>query len=342
MSVDLATRYLGLSLDGPLVPSASPLGRDVDVLRALQDAGASAVVLPSLFEEQLEREARDVLAVLQTGTESFAESLTYFPPLDEYDTGPAPYLRHVEAAKAALHVPVIASLNGASPGGWTRYARQLQEAGADAIELNVYAVEADPSTSGAQVEARTIDVIRAVRAVVTVPLAVKIGPFTSALAHFAVTLEREGVDGLVLFNRFVQPDIDLDALAVVPGVRLSDSGELLLPLRWTALLRAHVHGSIAVSSGVHEPADAVKAVLAGADVVMCASALLRHGPQHLARLRAGVESWLSEHGYESVVQARGSLSAANVRDPGAYERSQYVQALVHYSAGSDGGGAPRP
>lgn len=329
MSVDLSTMYLGLELRSPIVPSASPLGREVETIRALVDAGAGAVVLPSLFEEQIRNDARALLDLATAGTDSFAEALTYRPPIGDLDVGPERYVRHVAAAKAAVDVPVIASLNGTTPGGWTGYARQLADAGADALELNVYGVAADPTVSGADIERGLLALVDAVRATVTVPIAVKIGPFHSSLPHFARQLEDRGVDGIVLFNRFVQPDIDLERLGVVPGVRLSTSSELLLPLRWTALLRPHLRASLALTTGVHEWPDALKALLAGADVVMTASAVLRHGPGHLATFVRGLERWLDDHGYESVRQARGSLSSANVGDASAYERAQYVETLLH-------------
>jgi dihydroorotate dehydrogenase (fumarate) len=331
VSAALTTTYLGLELATPVVPSASPLGRDLRTLRALQDAGAGAVVLPSLFAEQVEQEARDVLATLRAGAESNPEALSYFPAVQRYNAGPEPYLDHVRAVKAALSIPVVASLNGASAGTWTRYARLLEAAGADAIELNVYLVAADPADDAASVEGRILALVRELRALVSVPLAVKIGPFHTALAGFATRLVDAGADGIVLFNRFVQPDVDLDTLGVEPRVHLSSPDELLLPLRWTALLRRHVAGSLALTTGVHTATDALKAILVGADVVMCASALLRHGPGRVADIVRGVQEWLDTHGYESVAQARGSLSAANVADPGAYERAQYVQALAGYT-----------
>ena len=329
MSVDLRTTYLGLELRSPIVPSASPLGRDIETIRALVDAGAGAVVLPSLFEEQIRHDARALLDLVSAGTDAFAEALTYRPPVGDLDVGPERYARHVAAAKAAVDVPVIASLNGTTPGGWTGFARQLADAGADALELNVYGVAADPTVSSADVEQALLELVDAVRATVTIPIAVKIGPFHSSLAHFARRLEEHGADGIVLFNRFVQPDIDIDRLAVVPGVRLSTSTELLLPLRWTALLRPHVRASLALTTGVHEWTDALKGLLAGADVVMTASAVLRHGPAHLSTFVRGVEHWLEEHDYKSVQQARGSLSSANVEDASAYERAQYVETLLH-------------
>jgi dihydroorotate dehydrogenase (fumarate) len=331
VTADLSTRYLGLPLASPFVPSASPLGSDLDTLKRLEEAGAAAVVLPSLFEEQIEHEAMAVHHALETGRESYAEALSYFPELDEYNTGPDSYLAHLADAKEALSIPVIASLNGSSNGGWIRYARLLEQAGADALELNVYAVEADAAATAEQVETRILDVVRAVRAEVRIPLAVKIGPFFSAFAHMAARLVVAGADGLVLFNRFVQPDIDLGTLSVVPQVHLSSREELRLPLRWIAILHGRIPISLAATSGIHEPEDAVKVLLAGADVAMTASALLRNGPPHLTRMLAGLREWLDEHEYASVEQLKGSMSQIACPDPAAFERASYMQALVSFS-----------
>jgi len=328
----LATRYLGLDLRTPVVPSASPLGADLDVLRRLEEAGAGAVVLPSLFEEQIEHEQLAVHWALDIGRASSAESLDYFPELDDYNTGPGHYLEHVTRAADALRIPVIASLNGSTPGGWIRYARLLQDAGADALELNVYSVEADPATTAEQAERRILEVVRAVRSEVTIPLAVKIGPFFTALAHTAVRLVAAGADGLVLFNRFLQPDIDLETMAVVDRMALSSRDELRLPLRWIAILRGRVPASLALTSGVHEAEDVVKALLAGADVAMSASALLRHGPEKVAELLAGVERWLEEHEYASVGQLRGSMSQESCPDPAAFERGHYMRTITTFVA----------
>jgi dihydroorotate dehydrogenase (fumarate) len=330
----LATRYLGLDLRSTVVPSASPLGADLDMLRRLEEAGAGAVVLPSLFEEQIEHEQLAVHWALDVGRASSAEALDYFPELDDYNTGPGQYLEHVTKAVDALHIPVIASLNGSTPGGWIRYARLLQDAGADALELNVYSVEADPQTTAEQAEQRILEVVRAVRSEVTIPLAVKIGPFFTALAHTAVRLVGAGADGLVLFNRFLQPDIDLETMAVVDRMALSTREELRLPLRWIAILRGRIPVSLALTSGVHEADDVVKALLAGADVAMSASALLRHGPEKLADLLAGVERWLEEHEYASVEQLKGSMSRESCPDPAAFERGHYMRTITTYATSS--------
>jgi dihydroorotate dehydrogenase (fumarate) len=337
---DLSTTYLGLALRTPIVPSASPIGRDLDLLRRAVDAGAGAVVLPSLFEEQVDADARDLMRLLHQGADSFVEAATYFPEMGEYRTGAVPYLRHLEAAVDTVDVPVIASLNGNSPGGWTRYARQQQDAGAAAIELNPYNVAADPEETSAEVEQRLVDLVSQVCSQVSVPVAVKLSPSYSALAHLCRRLVGAGASGLVLFNRFVQPDVDLDALEVVDQVHLSTPGEITVPLRWCALLRDQLDVSLALTSGVHDGDAAAKAVLVGADVVMAASALLRHGPEFVAVLIDGLRARLESHGYTSVSQARGALSAGNAPDPEAYERAHYITALTRYRDGGDADGPP--
>ena len=330
MTVDLSTRYLGLELASPLVASPSPLGHDLAMLRRLEDAGAAAVVLPSLFEEQIEHEAYEVHRVLEAGAESFGEALSYFPELEDYNAGPGPYLDHLSRAKEMLSIPVIGSLNGSSPGGWVRYAREMQDAGADALELNVYFVATDVSASSAEVEERYLELVRAVRAVVTIPVAVKVGPYFSSLANMAQRLVEAGADGLVLFNRFVQPSIDLETLGVVPEVHLSTSAELLLPLRWIAILRGRIEASLAGTTGVHSPEDVLKLLLAGADVTMTTSAILRDGPERLRELVIGLRALLEKGEYESVEQLKGSMSQASCPDPEAFERSQYMRALTSY------------
>jgi dihydroorotate dehydrogenase (fumarate) len=330
----LHTRYLGLPLTSPIVPSASPLGADLDKLKQLEEAGAGAVVLPSLFEEQIEHEDLAVHWALDVGQSSSAEALNYFPELDDYNTGPGEYVEHVGAAKEALEIPVIASLNGSSSGGWVRYARLLQDAGADALELNVYAVEADLRTTPEQAETRILEVVRAVRSEVRIPLAVKIGPFFTALAHMAARLVVAGADGLVLFNRFLQPDIDLETMTVVDRMALSTREELRLPLRWIAILYGRVPASLALTTGVHEAEDVVKALLAGADVAMSAAALIKHGPQKLAKTLTEVERWLEEHEYESVEQLKGSMSQQSCPDPAAFERAHYMRTITNFTAGT--------
>jgi len=328
----LDTQYLGLALKSPLVASASPLTGRLDSLQRLEAAGAAAVVLPSLFEEELVHASREIDRLLSYGTESFAEATTYLPDLADYDTGPDRHLEFVSEAKAALDIPVIASLNGTSLGGWVRYARQLVQAGADAVELNLYSVVADPEATAADVEQQLVDLVGAVRADLAVPLAVKIGPWFTAPANLAARLATAGADGLVLFNRFYQPDIDLEELEVEPHLVLSSSTELRLPLHWIAILRGRIACSLAASTGVHTWEDAVKLLLAGADVVCSTSALLHHGPEHLRVIEAGLVAWMDEREYDSVAQLRGSMSQQNVPDPTAYERANYVKELRSYSA----------
>jgi dihydroorotate dehydrogenase (fumarate) len=329
---DLRSDYLGLDLASPLVASSSPLTRDLDGQRALEDAGAAALVLPSLFEEQLAFEAGEVHQMLETGSEMFGEALSFFPDLESYNTGPDEYLETIRRAKQALGIPVIASLNGHTPGGWLEHAALIQQAGADALELNLYRVAADPELSGDAIEDAYLELVRAVRAGLQIPLAVKIGPFFSSLAHTARQLVEAGADGLVLFNRFYQPDLDLETLEVLPRLHLSSSEELRLPLRWIALLHGRVDASLALTTGVHTPEDVLKALLAGAHVAMLASALLEHGPRHLVALRRGVEAWMSEREYASVRQLRGSVSQRSAPDPTAYERANYMQTLQSYSS----------
>ncbi len=332
MTVDLATSYLGLKLSHPVVPSASPLTADLDHLHALVEAGAAAVVLPSLFEEQLEHDAMAIFHGETWSAGSFAEATDgFWPEMETYNTGPGPYLDLIRAAKRELAVPVIASLNGTSRGGWTLYAKVLEDAGIDALELNIYLIAADPAVSSLEVEARYLDLVESVRNATNVALAVKLGPFFSSMAHMANRLVEAGADGLVLFNRFYQPDIDLDRMEVVPNLVLSSAAELRLVLRWMAILHDRVGCSLAATTGVEGPDEAIKLILAGADVTMMASALLRHGPSRLRETVDGLRSWLDERGYTSLEQAKGSLSQKAVPDPTAYERSNYMQTLVSYS-----------
>ena len=335
MTADLRTRYLGLELSNPLVPSASTLSSRIDNLKRLEAAGASAVVMQSLFEEQIEHDEIQVHRLLETGVDSFAEALTHFPDLGDYNTGPDEYLRHLEGCKKELGIPVIGSLNGSSDGGWVRYARMIQDAGADALELNIYLIAADPDVSGWEVERRYVDLVSAVRQTVTIPLAVKIGPYFSSLGNVARQLVQAGADGLVLFNRFLQPDIDLETLEVDPTLHLSTSEEVLLPLRWIATLYGKVDCSLGATTGVHTWEDAVKLLLAGADVTMMASALFRHGPEHLTEVLTGLRTWLDEYGYDSVEQLKGSVSQMNVPDSSSFARANYMEMLVNYSSPYD-------
>jgi len=332
MSLDLSTDYLGLSLGGPIVASSSPLTGNLDDLRRLEDAGAAAVVLPSLFEEQLEAESLAVHRMLETGAESQGEASGYFPELDDYDLGPDSYLDLIRRAKESLAIPVIASLNGTSTGGWVRYAQDLEAAGADALELNLYLVAADPTLDATAIEARERTLVAAVRDAVRLPLAVKISPFFTALAHTARELAASGADGLVLFNRFYQPDLDLESLAVTPRLVLSSRDELRLPLRWIGILHGRVKASLAATTGIHEAEDALKVLLAGAHVAMMASALLERGPAHLSLVRRGLSDWLEAHEYSSVRQLCGSVSQGASEDPAAFERANYLQTLRSWSS----------
>jgi dihydroorotate dehydrogenase (fumarate) len=328
--MDLSTIYLGLRLRTPLVPSASPLSEDLDNVRRMEDAGASAVVLHSLFEEQLRQDRSELLHHLTHGTESFAESLTYFPEPEEFHVGPELYLDHVRKAKAAVGIPIIASLNGASPGGWTEYARLIEQAGADALELNIYYVATDMDEPAEMVEGTYFDILEAVKAVVSIPVAVKLSPFFSSLANVALRLDRAGANGLVLFNRFYQPDIDLDALDVRPNILLSTPQALRLPMRWIAILFGRIQADLAATSGIHHTEDVVKMLLVGARVTMLCSVLLQRGIEHVRALERGLTEWMEERGYESVEQMQGSMSQLHSADPGAFERAQYMRALQGY------------
>ncbi|HEX5695385.1 MAG TPA: dihydroorotate dehydrogenase-like protein [Acidimicrobiia bacterium] len=331
MTVDMTTRYLGLQLASPVMPSASPLTGDIDHILALVEAGAPAIVLPSLFEEQIEHDAMAVHFGLELGAEGFAEAPSgYLPKLNSYNTGPERYLDLVRRARSEAGVPVIASLNGVSSGGWTLYARVVADEGIDALELNIYQIAGDVFSKSSDVEKSYLRLVEAVRAAVDVPLAVKVGPYFSAMASMARRLGEAGADGLVIFNRFYQPDIDLSTLEVTPNLQLSTSTELRLVLRWLAILSGRVDVDLAATTGVHVGEDAVKAVLAGANVVMMASALLRAGPKALTAVQVGLQTWLEENDYQSVAQARGSLSQRAVADPSAFERANYMKTLTSY------------
>jgi len=332
MSVDLATTYVGLELKNPLVASSSPLTGTLDGLRSLEAVGVAAVVLPSLFEEQIEHEAMEMQRVMEQGAESFWQAISgYFPEFDDYATRTESYLRHVSDAKEALSIPVIGSLNGTTNGGWVNYAKRIEAAGADALELNVYLIATDPETAGIEVEQRYLDLVWDVREQISIPLAVKVGPYFSSTPNMAVKLVEAGADALVLFNRFYQPDLDLESLEVVPKVKLSTSNDLLLPLRWIALLSGKVEADLAVTSGVHDAEDVIKALLAGSDVAMMTSALLQRGPAHAGRVLADMRDWLQEHEYESTNQLRGSMAIGNAPNPDAFVRANYMKMLVSYT-----------
>ncbi len=331
MSVDLSTKYLGFSLANPIVVAACTLSQKVDNVRRLEAAGASAVVLYSLFEEQITHEQVELARVHEFGTDSFAEALTYFPEADDYQVGPESYLRHIEQVKQAVRIPIIASLNGVSRGGWIRYARLMQDAGADALELNVYFIAADCDMTGAEVEQQYLELVQAVAESVSIPLAVKIGAQFSSPGNMAKRLVEAGAKGLVLFNRFLQPDINLEALQVCPHLELSTPFESLLPLRWIAILRGRVDCSLALTSGVHTPQELIKGLLVGADVTMIASVLYRKGPGEIVRLLDGLRQWMIDNEYESVEQMKGSMSQCKCPDPAAFERGNYMKALVSYT-----------
>jgi dihydroorotate dehydrogenase (fumarate) len=332
MSTDLSTRYLGLPLAGPLVVSACPLTERLDVLKRMVDDGASAAVMPSLFEEQVEHDEREIARLYELGADSFSEAASYFPELADYNAGPDEYLRRLSAAKQAVDVPIIGSLNGASPGGWCRYAKQIEDAGADALELNIYYIAADDQMTAVDVENRYLDVVHEVRVRTALPLSVKIGPYFTSLGNFAHRLAGAGADGLTLFNRFLQPDFDLETMTVRPHLSFSTPSELRLPLRWIAILRGRVQASLAGTGGVHEAADALKLLLAGADVVMIASSLYQKGPAQFAQLLDGIRAWMIEKNYTSVDELRGSMSQQHCPDPAAFERSNYMKALSSFTS----------
>ena len=325
--MNLSTTYLGLKLAHPLMAGASPMVDDMGMVKRLEDAGASAIVMHSLFEEQITREEQGTIMDMQLSANASAEALSYFPQPDDFRLGPEKYLEQIRRIKDAVSVPVIASLNGTTPAGWLHYGKLMQDAGADALELNVYYIPTDSQESASDVEKRTLDIVRAVKAEVKIPVSVKLSPFFSALAHFAVELEAAGADGLVLFNRFFQPDINVEELVAEPSLQLSGPSDLLLRLRWLAVLHGHVKGSLAVTGGVHDGIGALKAVMAGADAVQMVSALLIHGPDRLAQSRATLAEWLEEHEYESLAQARGSMSLVKSPNPQAFTRANYMRIL---------------
>ncbi len=325
--MDLSTTYLGLKLRSPLMPSACPLTRELDEIKRAEDAGAGAIVLPSVFEEQLKREDAELNAMLEQGTESYAESLSYFPQVSEFRLGPDDYLEHIVKAKQATKLPVIASLNGTSVGGWTDYAKKIQQAGADALELNIYYIPTDPDLTGAEVENTYLEILKSVKKAVQIPVSVKLSPFFSNMANMARKLDTAGADGLVLFNRFYQPDIDLENLEVEHSILLSTPQARRLPLRWVAILFGRVQASLAATSGIHTAYDVLKMLMAGADVTMLCSVLLRKGMAHIAVIEQEMKQWMEEHEYESVAQMKGSMSQAKCPDPSAFERAQYMRLI---------------
>jgi len=325
--VDMTTTYLGLQLKNPLVASASPLSKKVDLVRRMEDAGAAAVVLYSLFEEQISHESRELDHYLSYGTNTYAEALSYFPDLEHYNIGPEPYLEHLHRVKQAVGIPVIGSLNGVSTGGWIEYARKIEQAGADALELNIYYLPADPDMTAAELEASYITLVQDVRASLRIPIALKLSPFFSALPNMARRFVAAGADGLVLFNRFYQPDFDLETLEVVPNLTLSNSNDLRLPLRWVAMLYGRVATDFALTGGVHNAQDVLKAIMAGAKVAMLTSELLANGIYRLADILADLRTWMVAHEYESITQMCGSMSQRAVAEPAAFERANYMKVL---------------
>jgi dihydroorotate dehydrogenase (fumarate) len=328
--VDLSTTYLGLDLAHPVVPSASPLSRSLATIKAMEDAGAAAIVMHSIFEEQIEYEEETLHHFLERGTELFAEALTYYPPMPDYKVGPEEYLEHIRQAKEAVDIPIIGSLNGISLGGWIDYAQQIEEAGADAIELNVYFLAANPKTDATEVENLYVDILSAVKENIHLPVALKLSPYFTSMANFAQRIDEAGADGLVLFNRFYQPDIDLEELEVQPDLVLSTSDEMRLPMRWIAILYGRVQASLALTSGIHTSQDVLKAVMVGADVANVCSVLLKHGLGKIGELVDGVRLWMEENEYESIHQMKGSMSQRAVAEPAAFERANYIRILQRY------------
>ncbi len=324
---DLTTRYLGLTLKNPIVAAASPLTKKLDSAIKLDESGAGAIVMYSLFEEQIIQESLELDHYLNRGSDSFAEAQTYLPDTGMYAMGPGKYLDHLTAVKKSVSVPVIGSLNGVSTGGWTRYARYMQDAGADAIELNLYYLSTDPELTGQELENAQVELVADVKSTVSIPVSVKLSPFATSLPNFAKRLAEAGADGLVLFNRFYQPDFDLDNLEIVPSLVLSNSDELRLPLRWVSILYGRVKADLALTTGVHTASDALKSMMAGAQVVMIASEILKNGYNRVPDMLANMTAWMDEHEYESIQQMQGSMSQKAVREPAAFERANYMRVL---------------
>jgi dihydroorotate dehydrogenase (fumarate) len=332
--MDLTTRYLGMNLRTPLVPSASPLSDELENIKRMEDAGASAVVLHSLFEEQLQSEQEALQHHLMYGTDSFPESLTFFPKPSEFITGPEEYLSQIRKAKEAVRIPIIASLNGAAIGGWIDYARQIQQAGADAIELNIYSIPTEMDRTSLEIEQTYIDIVKAVKSVVGIPVAIKLSPFFSNMANMAKRLDQTGVNGLVLFNRFYQPDVSLVELEVQSNLNLSTPQDMRLPLRWVAILYGRIKADLAATSGIHSAQDVLKMLMVGADVTMLCSILLNKGFKVIREIETEMCEWLSEHDYQSVRQLQGSMSQKNCSDPAAFERAQYMRAIMSFKPAS--------
>jgi len=328
--MDLTTKYLGLKLKNPIVPSASPLSKTLDRVKRMEDAGASAVVVYSLFEEQIEHEANEFEHYMSYGTESFAEALNYFPKPDEYNLGPEEYLNHITNLKKSTGIPIIGSLNGVSKGGWMKYAKLIEEAGADALELNIYYVASNIKEDGAKVEEIYLRDFRAIKSTVKIPVAIKLSPYFSSIGNMATRLDEAGADGLVLFNRFYQPDIDLDKLEVLPNLELSTSNDLRLPMRWIATLYGKVKASLAATSGIHTYQDVLKALMVGSDVTMVCSELLANGVGRISEILKDLEVWMEKNEYKSIEMMKGSISQKSVADPAAFERANYMKALNNF------------
>ena len=328
--MDLTTKYLGLDLKNPIVPSAGPLSKSLDNVRILEDSGASAIVMFSLCEEQIAHEAAELEHYLSYGTESYAESLTYFPSPSEYNLGPDEYIELIHKIKQSINIPIIGSINGITTGGWLEYAKKIEQAGADALELNIYYIPTDLKLTSLDVENRYIEILSALKQIIRIPIAVKLSPYFSSFANFASRLVNAGADGLVLFNRFYQPDINLEDLEVEPNITFSSSNEIKLPLRWIAILYSRLKCSFAATSGVHTPEDAIKLLMVGSDVVMMCSALLKNGPRYLKSVLDGIDKWMFEHEYTSIQQMKGSMSQKSILDPAAFERANYMKALNRF------------
>lgn len=328
--MDLSTKYLGLTLKSPLVASASPLSEDINSIKKLETAGVGAVVLYSLFEEQIRLEQEEYNFHTTQGTDAFAESLSYFPEVEDYKLGPELYLEHIQKAKKAVDIPIIASLNGSTIGGWTEYAREFENAGADAIELNIYYIPTDSNMTGGQVEQQYIDILKAVKGAVKIPVALKLSPYFSNFSNMAKRLDEAGADALVLFNRFYQPDIDLDEFEVTPNLILSQSNAMRLPMRWIAILKDQIKADLAATSGIHTGTDVIKMLMVGANVTMLCSSLLKHGINHVKNIEDHMKQWMREHDYKSVSEMQGSMSQQRTGDPSSFERAQYMKAITKY------------
>jgi len=328
--MDLTTKYLGLTLRSPLVASASPLSEEIGNIKKLEDAGIGAIVLYSLFEEQIRLEQEEYNFHTTHGTDAFAESLSYFPEIDDYKLGPELYLEHIQKAKAAVSVPIIASLNGSSLGGWTSYAKEMENAGADAIELNIYNIPTNGDMTGTQVEQQYVDILKAVKSAVKIPVALKLSPYFSNFSNVAKLFDEAGANALVLFNRFYQPDIDLDEFEVTPNLILSQSNAMRLPMRWIAILKDNIKADLAATSGIHTGTDVIKMMMVGANVAMLCSSLLKHGINHVKNIEDHMKQWMRENDYKSISEMQGSMSQQKIANPGSFERAQYMKAITKY------------